>query len=152
MDDEQSLVELVTQTLTELGYAPVGFTASAAALEAFSADPGRFDAVITDESMPGTSGSELIRKMRTIRPQIPIVLMSGYLNTAVVQRAREAGADEVLKKPLSAGELAASLDRLLHTKAPRAKDLAVSTLADPAAKRRRRAATSPSRVAPTRRR
>jgi PAS domain S-box-containing protein len=152
VDDEQSLVELVTQTLTELGYAPVGFSASAAALEAFSADPGRFDAVITDESMPGTSGSDLIRKMRAIRPTLPIVLVSGYLSTAVVQRAREAGADEVLKKPLSARELATSLDRILHTKATRSTDLAVSTLANPAAKRRRRAAMSPSRVAPARRR
>ncbi|TMG90624.1 MAG: PAS domain S-box protein, partial [Betaproteobacteria bacterium] len=64
VDDEESLVRLATQTLTELGYTPVGFTTSATAVEAFLADPQRFDAVITDESMPGTSGSELIRKVR----------------------------------------------------------------------------------------
>ncbi len=114
VDDEESLVRLATQTLTELGYTPVGFTASATAVEAFLADPQRFDAVITDESMPGTSGSELIRKMRAIRPEIPIVLVSGYLNAALVQRAREAGADEVLKKPLSARDLATSLARVLQ--------------------------------------
>jgi PAS domain S-box-containing protein len=126
VDDEESLVRLATQTLTELGYTPVGFTASATAIEAFLADPQRFDAVITDESMPGTSGSELIRKMRTIRPQIPIVLMSGYLNTAVVQRAREAGADEVLKKPLSARELATSLARVLRGHGKHAQDITFS--------------------------
>jgi len=114
VDDEESLVRLATQTLTELGYTPVGFTASATAVEAFLADPQRFDAVITDESMPGTSGSELIRKMRAIRPEMPIVLVSGYLNAAVVQRARAAGADEVLKKPLSARDLATSLARVLQ--------------------------------------
>jgi PAS domain S-box-containing protein len=114
VDDEESLVRLATRTLTELGYTPVGFTASATAVEAFLADPQRFDAVITDESMPGTSGSELIRKMRAIRPEMPIVLVSGYLNAAVVRRAREAGADEVLKKPLSARDLATSLARVLQ--------------------------------------
>ena len=45
------------------------------------------DAVITDESMPGASGSDLIRRMRAIRPTLPILLVSGYLGTAVIQRA-----------------------------------------------------------------
>ncbi len=115
-----------TETLTELGYTTTGFTASASALAAFLADPEQFDAVITDESMPGTSGSELIRKMRAIRPTIPILLVSGYLSAAVVRSAMEAGASEVLKKPLSGRQLAASLDRVLHdgTRTPRAKDIA----------------------------
>jgi DNA-binding response OmpR family regulator len=123
VDDEESLLKLVTQILTELGYTPVGFTASTAALEAFSADPQFFDAVITDESMPGSSGSELIRNIRAIRPTIPIVLVSGYLSSAIAERARHAGADEVLKKPLSARDLAAGLDRVLRrTAGPRHGD------------------------------
>jgi len=126
VDDEESLVRLATQTLTELGYTPVGFTASATAVEAFLADPQRFDAVITDESMPGTSGSDLIRKMRAIRPEIPIVLVSGYLNAALVQRAWEAGADEVLKKPLSARDLATSLARVLQGHVEHAQNTAIS--------------------------
>ena len=71
VDDEESLVTLATETLSELGYLPVGYTSSAAAFEAFSADPMGFAAMITDESMPGMSGSELIRKVRKIRPAIP---------------------------------------------------------------------------------
>src|SRR5438270_1560025 len=126
VDDEESLVRLATQTLTELGYTPVGFTASATAVEAFLADPQRFDAVITDESMPGTSGSDLIRKVRAIRPEIPIVLVSGYLNAAVVQRAREAGADEVLKKPLAARDLATSLARVLQGHVEHAQNTEIS--------------------------
>ena len=114
VDDEQALVTLVSQMLTDVGYAPAGFTASAAALAAFRAAPGRFDAVITDESMPGRSGSELIREIRAIRPHIPIVLVSGYLSAAVVESARDAGASEVLRKPLSARDLTAALDRLLR--------------------------------------
>jgi CheY-like chemotaxis protein len=104
-----------------------GFTSSAAALDAFVADPQHFDAVITDESMPGTSGSQLIRRLREIRPTIPILLVSGYLSAAVVRRARDAGADEVLKKPVSARELATGLDRVLHAAADRRlKDVGAS--------------------------
>ena len=78
VDDEEPLVQLATETLAELGYRPVGFTSSAAALEAFRADPLGFDAVITDERMPGMSGSTLIREVRAIRAGIPTMLMSGF--------------------------------------------------------------------------
>jgi CheY-like chemotaxis protein len=113
VDDEEALVKLATETLMELGYSAVGFTSSAKAVEAFLKQPEQFDAVITDESMPGTSGSELIRKMRTLRPTLPTLLMSGYLSMEVVERAREAGASEVLKKPLSARQLGTALERAL---------------------------------------
>jgi PAS domain S-box-containing protein len=114
VDDEAPLVKLATRTLKELGYSPVGFTSSRAALAAFRADPQRFDAVITDERMPGMSGSALIRKVRGIRGSIPVVLMSGYVGDAVAREAREAGAEEVLRKPLTAHDLATSLARVLH--------------------------------------
>ena len=114
VDDEAPLVALATETLAELGYIPSGFTSSTAALAAFCADPARFDAVITDERMPGMSGSALIREIRKVRPTIPILLVSGYAEGAVMRRALECGADEVLKKPLSARELATSLARMLR--------------------------------------
>jgi PAS domain S-box-containing protein len=109
VDDEELLVKLATRTLEDLGYAPVGFTSSSTALAAFRAEPQRFDAVITDERMPGMSGSALIREVRGIRASIPVVLMSGYLGAAAGK------ADEVLQKPLSARDLATSLARVLHS-------------------------------------
>jgi PAS domain S-box-containing protein len=115
VDDEEPLVKLATRTLEELGYAAAGFTSSAAALSAFRAEPGRFHALITDERMPGMSGSALIREVRSIHKSIPIVLMSGFVGGPVLRNAREAGADEVLKKPLSARDLADSLARVLHS-------------------------------------
>jgi PAS domain S-box-containing protein len=114
VDDEEPLVRLATETLADLGYAPFGFTSSSAALEAFRAEPERFDAVITDEAMPGMTGSALIRELRGIRREIPILLMSGFIGGTVSSRAREAGADEVLKKPVSERELATSLARVLR--------------------------------------
>jgi PAS domain S-box-containing protein len=114
VDDEEPLVNLATRTLEELGYVPVGFTSSTAALEALRADPDRFDAVITDERMPGLSGSALIREVRAIRSSIPILLVSGYVGGMVVSRAYNSGATEVLKKPLSAHELATTLSRVFE--------------------------------------
>jgi PAS domain S-box-containing protein len=152
LDDEESLVRLVTETLANLGYAPVGFTTSAAALDAFLADPQQFDAVVTDESMPGMSGSELILKLRQIRPKIPILLVSGYLGTAVVRRAREAGADEVLRKPLSARQLATSLDRVLQGAKARAQGSHQSALTGSVASGGRRAPAASAPATPTLRR
>ena len=114
VDDEEPLVRIATETLEELNYRPVGFTSSPAALEAFRADPSAFDVVITDERMPGMSGSNLIREVRRIRAGIPTMLMSGFIGGTVSSGAREAGADEVLQKPLSARELAACLARVLR--------------------------------------
>jgi len=114
VDDEEPLASLATRTLEELGYLPTGFTSSTAALAAFRADPDGFDAVITDERMPGMTGTALIRELRGIRGEIPILLMSGYIGGALASGAREAGANEVMKKPLSARELATSLARVLR--------------------------------------
>jgi CheY-like chemotaxis protein len=147
VDDEESLVSLAAETLTGLGYVVDGFTASGAALAAFVANPGRFDAIVTDESMPGMSGVELIGKMRAIKPTIPILLVSGYVNAALVQRAMRAGVFEVLRKPLSAQQLAAGVDRLLHkAKSRRVENVALAASAKTGTKRRSRASPSPSRA------
>jgi signal transduction histidine kinase/PAS domain-containing protein len=114
VDDEDSLVRLATETLVELGYAAVGFTSSTAALKAFRGDPEGFDAVVTDERMPEMSGSNLIQVMREANPSIPILLLSGNVGGLVTARAYNAGANEVLKKPLSVRELAVTLARVLQ--------------------------------------
>ena len=114
VDDEEPLVQFATRALVDLGYAPIGFTSSAAALEAFRADPERFDALITDERMPEMSGSALIREVRSTRSSLPVVLMSGYLGATAGEAPLATGADAVLQKPLSARDLATSLARVLH--------------------------------------
>jgi PAS domain S-box-containing protein len=114
VDDEAPLVNLLLETLTDLGYTPVGFGSGSAALDVFVTNPRRFDAVVTDESMPGMSGTELIREIRRIRPGIPTMLVSGYVSDTVAQLARDAGADEMLRKPLANGELATTLARMMR--------------------------------------
>jgi PAS domain S-box-containing protein len=117
VDDEEALVRLGEEMIAGLGYEPVGFTSSAAALEAFRATPERFDAVLSDESMPEMTGSELARAMREIRGDIPIVLMSGYVTAALTHRARDAGVLDVLAKPLVARDIARSLRTALRSAA-----------------------------------
>jgi CheY-like chemotaxis protein len=117
VDDEVALVRLGEETLAELGYEPVGFASSAAALQAFREEPDRFDVLVSDEAMPGMTGSELVRLVHEVRPGLPVLLMSGFVTPALAQRAREIGVTEVLGKPLSAAELARSLADALEKRA-----------------------------------
>ena len=113
VDDEEPLLELTTDTLRELGYQPTGFVSASAALRAFQADPGAFDALITDQRMPGMSGDKLIREVRRVRPLIPVILISGYASDITASRSDNAWSDEVLIKPLRTNTLATSLAHLL---------------------------------------
>ena len=114
VDDEPALVELVEEMLAECGYEPVGFASSAAALAAVREQPGRFDAVLSDQTMPGLTGEELARELQALRPELPVVLMSGFVSAGLVERARAAGVAEVLAKPLAQEEIARCLDVLLN--------------------------------------
>jgi signal transduction histidine kinase/CheY-like chemotaxis protein len=114
VDDQSSLVTLAEETLAALGYEPVGFRSSVAALQAFRAEPQRFDLVLTDETMPDMSGVDFAREIRCLRPGLPIVLMSGYSGAQLTERAHAAGAAEVLRKPLVRRDIAEALGRALR--------------------------------------
>ncbi|HPO19406.1 MAG TPA: PAS domain-containing protein, partial [Rubrivivax sp.] len=109
VDDEEPLVLLGEELIAGLGYEPIGFTSSVAALQSLRDAPARYDLVLSDEAMPEMTGSELARAIRAIRADIPIVLMSGCVTAALTRRARDAGVTEVLAKPLVANDIARSL-------------------------------------------
>jgi len=115
VDDEHALVAIAEEMLAELGYEPIGFTSSVAALEAFRESPRRFDIVLSDETMPDLIGSALAHQLREVRPDLPVVLMSGYAGAQVLERARAAGINEVLRKPLQSRDIAECLDRVLRS-------------------------------------
>jgi PAS domain S-box-containing protein len=112
IDNEEPLVALAEETLAELGYEPIGFSSSSAALQAFRAAPQRFEAVLSDESMPELTGIELAREMALLRPDLPIVLMSGFGGAQLHERAQAAGIGELLRKPLQRRDLAECLERV----------------------------------------
>ena len=113
VDDEPALVELAEELLAGLGYEPVGFCGSQQALDAFRADPDRFDWVLTDESMPGMTGTALATALHALRPQLPIVMASGYGGPQLEGRAASAGITVLVKKPLGRAELAQAAARAL---------------------------------------
>jgi signal transduction histidine kinase/CheY-like chemotaxis protein len=113
VDDETSIVLLGEEMLAALGYEPVGFDSGDKALAAFRADPDRFDLVLTDEIMPGITGTQLAGALHRMRPQLPILLMTGHGGPIEARGLRAAGVCEVLRKPLSTADIAASLARHL---------------------------------------
>jgi predicted ATPase/signal transduction histidine kinase/CheY-like chemotaxis protein len=114
VDDERALVALGEETLADLGYEPVGFDSSLAALQAFQAEPKRFHLILTDETMPDLTGTELAREIRRLRPAIPIILMSGYTGAQLTERAQAAGVIDVLHKPLIRRDIAEPIARALQ--------------------------------------
>jgi CheY-like chemotaxis protein len=114
VDDEPALVSLSEEMLAELGYEPVGFESSVAALRAFKADPERFDVVLTDEVMPELPGTELAHELDRARPGVRILLMSGHGGAYLAERAGAAGVSDVLRKPLQKKDLAESLAKVLR--------------------------------------
>ncbi len=111
VDDEKPLVVLASRILQRLGYACTVYTDPQEALDAFSATPDTFNAVVTDLSMRGMSGFELAGKLRAIRPELPILMTSGYLRTEDRERAAQLGIRELIQKPSTAEDLGQALAR-----------------------------------------
>jgi signal transduction histidine kinase/ActR/RegA family two-component response regulator len=114
VDDEEALMAVSSELLKRLGYAPTAVAQGATALAEFDAAPERFDAVITDEVMPGITGTELAALLRQRRADLPILLVSGYIGPMMRERAVAAGVNEILKKPVQSRDLAAALARVLR--------------------------------------
>jgi signal transduction histidine kinase/CheY-like chemotaxis protein len=113
VDDERPLVLLGEEMLAALGYEPVGFESAPKALAAFRAEPGRFDLALIDEVMPEMTGTELAAALRALRPELPVLLMTGHGGGIRPDRAHAAGVREVLRKPLLSRAIAEGLARHL---------------------------------------
>jgi CheY-like chemotaxis protein len=113
VDDEEPLVYLITRVLERLGYRVSGFSDVRVALETFRINPSAFDAVVTDLSMPGMSGTEFARLVLQIRPDVPVVMTSGFVRSEDREQALKAGVRELLLKPNTVEALGDVLHRLL---------------------------------------
>jgi len=112
VEDEKPLMLLAEEMLATLGYEPAGFTRASDALDEFRADPSRLDAVLVDYLMPEMTGLELATRLRVVRADIPIVLMSGYEGPVLLHEAFSAGIDDVITKPLDLQQLAGAIARI----------------------------------------
>ncbi|MEO6202082.1 MAG: response regulator [Nitrospirales bacterium] len=105
VDDEETIVRLGRELLTQLGYTVEVHTSSIEALRTFSQDPHRFDLVITDQAMPGLTGEALSRELLRIRPDLPIILCTGFSHVISAERAKALGIQGYLMKPLAIRDL-----------------------------------------------
>ena len=98
VDDEESIVSLMTRLLGRRGYRVTGYTDPRKALEAVRANPDQFDLAVTDYNMPGMSGLEVAQALREIRPDLPVILISGYITEELQRDAPAAGVRELIFK------------------------------------------------------
>jgi len=113
VDDEQPIVSLEKQMLERLGYQITCFSGSMDALAAFTADPARFDLVITDMSMPHLTGMQLAGELVAVRPDIPIILCTGFSEKINGKKAEIPGIRGVLMKPVGMKDLAQKVREVL---------------------------------------
>jgi PAS domain S-box-containing protein len=116
VDDEPSLVEIGRDMLQHLGYEVVTFSSSIEALDAFRARPDRFDLVITDMTMPQMTGEHLAQALIETRPDLPVILCTGYTERITEEMASALGIKGFLLKPLSAHDLAKKIRDILDKK------------------------------------
>ena len=113
VDDERSIVAFVEQRLRQLGYRPTVFSNSQAALAAVVAEPRRFQAIVTDLTMPGLTGDELIRQTRAAGADVPAVLITGYGTEALRNSLSSLPRCTMLSKPFQGDDLVRALAALL---------------------------------------
>ena len=113
VDDEEGLINLVTRMLGFLGYSVVAKTNGKEALDLFRTQPDRFDLVITDLTMPFMTGDKLAQELMKTRPDIPVILCSGYKEKFSKQKAKEIGIRTFLMKPIVLKDMAEIVRQVL---------------------------------------
>lgn len=113
VDDEEEITTMTKRMLEKFGYSVTTRNSSVDALKLFSASPREFDMVICDQTMPYLTGSELANEMLVIRPDVPIIMMTGYSESITAKDARRMGIRDYLNKPLIASELNSAIRKQL---------------------------------------
>ncbi len=115
VDDDQTIIYLEKMMLEKLGYQVTSRTDSLDAFALFKNDPDGFDLVITDQAMPDMTGEEFIKKILTLRPEMPIILNSGYSADFTRDKAVSIGVSEYIVKPLDFQQLAFAVRQALDS-------------------------------------
>jgi CheY-like chemotaxis protein len=114
VDDEEGLVLLMTRMLGRLGYKVTGEADPVHAVELFRSNPQAYDVVVTDLAMPQLSGFDLSTQLLAIRPDVPIVMISGFVRPEDRERATQIGVRDLILKSTAIDQLSRTLDRIFH--------------------------------------
>lgn len=115
VDDEKTLIDLGQDLLQRLGYWVETRASSIDAIEAFRSNSRKYDLVISDMTMPKLTGDEMARQMKAIRPDIPIILCSGFSDRIHAQTMEAIGINALLMKPVVYADLAHTVRQTLDT-------------------------------------
>jgi CheY-like chemotaxis protein len=113
VEDEKALLDLGRALLGRLGYQVETRASSLDAIEAFRANPQKYDLVISDMTMPKMTGDEVARHMKAVRPDIPVILCSGFSDRMHAGTIEAIGISAVLMKPVIYADLARTVRRVL---------------------------------------
>ncbi|MFO7715151.1 PAS domain S-box protein [Desulfosarcina sp.] len=113
VDDEEPIMRLEKQILERLGYQVTSRISSVDALEAFKANPDAYDLVITDMTMPNMTGDQFARKLLSIRPDMPVIILTGFSERISQENAADFGIKGLLMKPIVKSELAKMIRQVL---------------------------------------
>ncbi len=122
VDDEEMIVDMTSEILTSLNYSVETSTSSEKALRQFSQSPNNYDIVITDHTMPGLTGAELSTKMLDIRPDLPIIICTGFSENLSAQRAKALGIREYLMKPVDPEQMASTVRNVLNSRSAHSRN------------------------------
>jgi PAS domain S-box-containing protein len=117
VDDEPTIRSLAGSVLQHLGYRATIFHSPSEAIERFCANPGDFDCLLTDFSMPGMNGLDLAAALTAIRPELPVVIMTGFLRAHELTPLRDSGVHHLINKPFTIEALAAKFSDLFRATA-----------------------------------
>ncbi len=113
VEDEASIVKLYQEFLEELGYVVTVCIDGSDALRLFQENPSQFDLVFTDQGMPNMTGKQLSQELLKIRPDIPIILSTGYSNVFSEEQAKAKGIRHYLTKPINLATLQQAINECL---------------------------------------
>jgi PAS domain S-box-containing protein len=113
LDDERTMLEMLSEVLRSSGYVATPYSTGSQALAAITADPQRWDVVLTDQTMPEVSGVEILNTVRELRPDLPVVIMTGHSESLSAEPDGGVGADAVIMKPFRTRELLQTLRTVL---------------------------------------
>lgn len=114
VDDDAQVVQVTSELLQNLGYQVSGWTSPLEALKHFRTNPDSFDLLLTDLTMPNLTGVELSTEIKKIRPDLPVILFTGYSERLSRDSASDAGIDEFCMKPVSLRDLSRTVGRLIQ--------------------------------------
>ena len=113
VDDEAALAEIGQELLESLGYEVVAETDPLRALARVREAPRSVDLLITDQNMPGLTGADLTRQVLALRPDLPVLMLTGFSETITREKAKALGIREFLLKPILRRDLAKAVEDAL---------------------------------------